>query len=75
MLKYAPHIIWSTEADAYYTYIIGHYQPLVRITAKHLTPIMLGVLILYIREWSKVDCERQIFVKLFHDNFILHLEF
>ena len=39
--KYIP---WSSDI---HTYIIGHYNPLVRITAYLVRPLMLRTLILY----------------------------
>ena len=49
-------------------YIIGHYNPLVRITTSFLT-LLNVVCINFIQEWRdlqiKVDSERQIFEKLF----------
>ena len=47
------------------TYIIGHYDPSVRITALLLTPHMLCVLISHLigDQLFKVDSERQIFLR------------
>ena len=60
-----------------HTYIIGHYNPSVRITAELLTPLMLRALN-FIREWRdlqfNIDSERQIFEKLFHGRFIFTLK-
>ena len=59
--------------DTHISFIIGLYNPSVRITSQLLTPLMSCALI-FIHEWLdlqfKVDSERQIFEKLFHGNFI-----
>ena len=38
--------------STYITYIIGYYNTSVKITAQLLTPLMLSVLILYMRGWT-----------------------
>ena len=61
-----------------HTYIIGHYNPSVRITEKvsHTTHV---VCVNFIREWLdlqfNIDSERQIFEKLFHGRFIYSQSF
>ena len=41
-------IICQIRHELSVTYIIGHYNPSVRITAQHLTPLILCALILYV---------------------------
>ena len=61
-----------------HTYIIGHYNPSVRIIdqASHITYV---VCVHFIHKWwnlqFKVESERQIFEKLLHSNFYLLSEF
>ena len=66
ILRAVQQIIWSfTEID---TYEIGHYNPLVKIPTKLLTPYMLCMLTLYMpgRDLEfKVDSGCQISEKLF----------
>ena len=61
-----------------HTYIIGHYNPSVRIIGlvSHTTHVMC---VNFMREWRNiqfnVDSERQILEKLFHGNFIYSQSF
>ena len=66
------------RSDTYITYIIGHYNPSVRIIdlVSHTTYV---VCVNFIHKWRdlqfKVDSERQIFWETFHSNFIYSQSF
>ena len=66
-------IIYSGSERAIYTYIIDHYNPLVRITPNWLTPFMLFVCVNFICKGRdlqfNVDPERQIFEKLLQQDY------
>ena len=75
--------IWHSIARSYWemslhTYIIGHYNPSVRIIdlVSHITNV---VCVNFIHKWRdlqfEVDFERQIFWETFHGNFYLLSEF
>ena len=82
--KHFPHlvcsstIIWEFFCTYIHTYIIGHYNPSVRIIelVSHTTYV---VCVNFIHKWRdlqfKVDSERQIFWETFHGNFFLLSEF
>ena len=68
-----PNRTWPFVASSVHTYIIGHYNPSVRIIdlVFHTTYV---VYVNFIHNWRdilfKVDSERQIFWETFHGNFI-----
>ena len=81
------HNLWYSDAftliliswnPSTYTYIIGHYNPSVRIIdlVSHTTYV---VCVNFIHKWRdlqlKVDSERQIFWETFHGNFIYSQSF
>ena len=77
-MKFSTLMPLLTGLHTYITYIIGHYNPSVRIIdlVSHTTYV---VYVNFIHKWQdlqfKVDAERQIFQETFHGSFNLLSEF
>ena len=74
----AAPIKWKNFLMQSKTYIIGHYNPLVRIIDL-VSYTTYDVCVNFIHKWRdlqfKVDCERLIFWETFHGNFVYSQSF